>query len=194
MTELEFIQFLNKKFVTESESSPTEVISQAVLFVHPLRGAQAKKAHECHARWHNLCEKQHIWLFRWNQPLYGLLPRLWLLVYTHFSDRNSAKKNALWGGTYPYGLYKGVPSAGLYHSPTGTSTCILINDFPCRRGKFDATSVLFIYFDFFLGSDMTIKLKLYFKILFMYEQNLSVESKTFTNVPYRRDHLRIVPK
>ena len=57
MTELEFIQFLNKKFVTESESSPTEVISQAVLFVHPLRGAQAKKAHECHTRWHNLCEK-----------------------------------------------------------------------------------------------------------------------------------------
>ena len=112
----------------------------------------------------------------------------------HVFRPKQGKKHTLWGGTYPYGLYKGVPSAGLYNSLTGTSTCVLINDFPCRRGKFDATSVLFIYFHFFLGSDMTIKLKLYFKILFRYEQNLSEESKMFINVPYRRDHLRIVPK
>ena len=36
MTEMEFIQFLNKKSVSESESFPTEVISHAVLFVRPL--------------------------------------------------------------------------------------------------------------------------------------------------------------
>ena len=44
---------------------------------------------------------------------------------------------------------------------------------------------LFIYFLFnlFFGSDMTIKLKLYFKILFRCEQNLSEESKMFTMYP-----------
>ena len=44
MTEMEFIQFLNKKSVSEFESSPTEVISHAVLFVRPLPGAHAKKS------------------------------------------------------------------------------------------------------------------------------------------------------
>ena len=55
MKEMEFIQFLNKKSVSESESSPTEVISHAVLFVRPLPGAHAKKERECHTRWHYLC-------------------------------------------------------------------------------------------------------------------------------------------
>ena len=44
MTEMESIQFLNKKSVSESESSPTEVTSHAVLFVRPLPGAQKKRA------------------------------------------------------------------------------------------------------------------------------------------------------
>ena len=45
MTEMEFIQFLNKKSVSESESSPTEVISHAVLFVRP-RKKSARVSHE----------------------------------------------------------------------------------------------------------------------------------------------------
>ena len=53
ITEMEFIQFLNKKSV--SESSRTEVISHAVLFVRPLPGAHAKKARKGHTRWHYLC-------------------------------------------------------------------------------------------------------------------------------------------
>ena len=155
MTEMESIQFLNKKSVSESESSPTEVTSHAVLFVRPLPGAHAKKEGECHTRWHYLCLLNSTYgYFDGINPFIGK----WHVLTVSYPDYGSwsihvfrpkqRKKHTLWGGTY--GLYKGVPSAGLYNSPTGTSTCVLINDFPCRRGKFDATSVLFIYLFFIL--------------------------------------------
>ena len=116
-------------------------------------------------------------------------------LYT-FSDRNSAK-NIPFGATHTL-----MACIREYHPPgciipqreqvyVYSSMTFLVGEENLMRRVF----YLFIFlFYLLLGSDMTIKLKLYFKILFRCEQNLSEESKMFTNVPYRRDHLRIVPK
>ena len=66
---------------------PTEVISNAILFVYPLYGALAKKARACHLRWRQFALKiAHLAIFMDPNPLLekvctcGLLPLLWLLL------------------------------------------------------------------------------------------------------------------
>ena len=98
MTEMEFIQFLNKKSVSESESSPTEVISHAVLFVRPLPGAHAKKrARVPHEMVLFVLKISHMAISMESTPLLenGMhlrcpTPIMAPGLYT-FSDRNSAK-------------------------------------------------------------------------------------------------------